>query len=96
MLNLVDQLETGEIRIQPSKAFEKNILDHQSFQTRRIIFALFGTGLLISGAQILAVNDLAGIIMMVSGGFLAILQAGRRSSSRRRRRAHPKPPFIPN
>jgi predicted unusual protein kinase regulating ubiquinone biosynthesis (AarF/ABC1/UbiB family) len=95
MLNLVDQLETGEIRIQPSKAFEKNILDHQSFQTRRIIFALFGTGLLISGAQILAVNNLAGIIMMVSGGFLAILQAGRRSS-RRRRRAHPKPPFIPN
>ncbi|MEH7353380.1 lipopolysaccharide core heptose(II) kinase RfaY [Neobacillus drentensis] len=89
VLHLVDQLESGEICMQPSKAIEKKFLEQQAFQTRKIVYALFGTGLLISGAQIFAANDLAGMIMMVSGGFMTILQAGRKSSPRRRR-PHPK------
>ncbi|CAH2714138.1 putative protein kinase UbiB [Neobacillus rhizosphaerae] len=93
VFHLVDQLESGEIGMKPSYAFEKNLREHLAFQTRKIIFALFGTGLLISGAQIIAVNDMAGMIMMVCGGFITILQAGRRSSTRRRR-AHPRPPFM--
>ncbi|MGG3466100.1 AarF/UbiB family protein [Neobacillus pocheonensis] len=89
VLTLVDQLESGEIRLQPSKAFEKKILDQQAFQTRKIVFAILGVGLMISGAQIFAANDLAGIIMMVSGGLMTILQAGKKASPRRRR-PHPK------
>jgi predicted unusual protein kinase regulating ubiquinone biosynthesis (AarF/ABC1/UbiB family) len=93
LFHLVDQLESGDIRIQPSKVFEKNIQELQAFQTRKIVLAMLGTGLLISGSQIIEQNDKAGLILMVSGGLLTILQAGRRSAARRRR-AHPRPPFM--
>ncbi|WML40986.1 AarF/UbiB family protein [Neobacillus sp. OS1-2] len=94
LFHFVDQLESGELRIQPSTAFEKNILNNQALQTRKIVLAVFGTGLLISGSQMFADNQLAGILLMVSGGLLTIFQAGTRTSVRRRRRAHPRPPFM--
>ncbi|MBO0962198.1 AarF/ABC1/UbiB kinase family protein [Neobacillus sp. MM2021_6] len=94
LFHFVDQLESGELRIQPSKTFEKNILNNQALQTRKIVLAVFGTGLLISGSQMFADNQLAGILLMVSGGLLTIFQAGTRTSVRRRRRTHPRPPFM--
>lgn len=93
LITLVDQLESGEIRIQPSKAFEKNILEQQAFQTRKIVLAVFGAGLLISGSQILLQHNWIGILLMVGGGLLTLSQA-RKRSAKRRRRPHPKPTFM--
>jgi predicted unusual protein kinase regulating ubiquinone biosynthesis (AarF/ABC1/UbiB family) len=90
IFTVIDQLESGEIRIKPSKAFENNIIEHQAFQNRKIILALFGTGLLIAGAQIIYESHQIGMIMMVSGAIITLLQALRKSSTKRRRyRRHP-------
>ncbi|MCL6572271.1 MAG: hypothetical protein K6T88_11395 [Bacillus sp. (in: Bacteria)] len=88
VFTLIDQLESGDIRFQPSKAFEKNMMNQQVFQTRKIVLAIFGTGLLISGAQIMAQNQLAGFLLMGFGGLITLLQVGR-GSVKRRRRPHP-------
>jgi predicted unusual protein kinase regulating ubiquinone biosynthesis (AarF/ABC1/UbiB family) len=92
IFTVIDQLESGEIRIQPSKAFEKNIIEQQAFQSRKIVLALFGTGLLIAGAQILHDNYQSGMIMMVSGGMITLLQAVRKTSAKRR--GHRRHPFL--
>jgi predicted unusual protein kinase regulating ubiquinone biosynthesis (AarF/ABC1/UbiB family) len=84
VFNLIDQLEAGEIRVQPSKSFERNMLEQQAFQTRKIIRAIFGTGFLIAGALLYAENNLAGILFMVGGGVITILQLRRGRSTRRR------------
>jgi predicted unusual protein kinase regulating ubiquinone biosynthesis (AarF/ABC1/UbiB family) len=90
LFQLFDQLESGEFRIHPSKSFEKNIIMQQAFQSRKIVLAIFGTGLLISGAQIIAMNQLTGILLMVSGGLITISQAGKGTgTSKRRKRPHP-------
>jgi len=44
---------------------------------------------LIAGSQILAANQLAGILMMCGGGLITLAQAGRGSAGKRRRRPHP-------
>ncbi|MBT2657207.1 AarF/ABC1/UbiB kinase family protein [Bacillus sp. ISL-18] len=93
LFTLVEQFESGEIRIQPSKSFEKQILNHQAGETRKIVLAVLGTGVLIAGSQINMQNETAGLIMMVGGGLFTLLQVSKRPSSRRRR-AHPRPPFI--
>ncbi len=93
LFTVVDQFESGDIRIQPSKTFERRLMNQQAVQTKKIIFALFGTGVLISGAQILAQYEKAGMIMMVGGGVLTILQAGKKAAPKRRG-AHPRPPFM--
>ncbi len=89
VFNLIDQLESGEIRIQPSKSFEKRLIGQQAYQTSKIVMAIFGAGLLIAGSQILAANQLAGILMMCGGGLITLAQAGRGSAGKRRRRPHP-------
>ncbi|WML45789.1 AarF/UbiB family protein [Neobacillus sp. PS3-40] len=90
IFTVIDQLESGEIRIKPSKAFENNIIEHQAFQNRKIILALFGTGLLIAGAQIIYESHQIGMTMMVSGAIITLLQALRKSSTKGRRyRRHP-------
>jgi predicted unusual protein kinase regulating ubiquinone biosynthesis (AarF/ABC1/UbiB family) len=90
LFTVIDQLESGELRIHPSKSFEKNIIQQQAFQSRKIVFALFGTGLLIAGAQILSESHQAGMIMMVSGAVITLLQAIRKTSTiKRRHRRHP-------
>ncbi|NHC41857.1 AarF/ABC1/UbiB kinase family protein [Bacillus sp. MM2020_1] len=89
VFNLIDQLESGEIRIQPSKSFEKKLIGQQAYQTRKMVMAIFGTGLLIAGSQILTANQLAGILMMCGGGLITLAQAGRGSDGKRRRRPHP-------
>ncbi|WP_462411198.1 ABC1 kinase family protein [Neobacillus sp. Marseille-QA0830] len=90
---LVDQLESGDIRVQPSKAFERKIIMQQSSQTNKMILAVFGTGLLIAGSQILQPYQTPGLIMMAFGGFLTLIQVIRKPG-KKRRRPHPKPPFT--
>ncbi|HJV31400.1 MAG TPA: AarF/UbiB family protein [Bacillales bacterium] len=92
IFTVIDQLESGEIRFQPSKTFEKNIIEQQAFQTRKIVFALFGTGLLIAGAQIFSQSHQTGMIMMVSGAIITLIQTIRKTSTRRRRRG--RHPFL--
>ncbi|MEH7106421.1 ABC1 kinase family protein [Bacillus sp. JJ1764] len=92
VMNMIDQLESGEMRINPSKSFEKKLMEQQENQTRKLVMALFGTGLLISGAQLFSHSEVAGMVMMVVGGFITILQAGKGSGRRRRRPPHPRPP----
>lgn len=95
IVQLVDQFESGEMRIAPSLLFEKNLSENQQNQTRRIVLALFGTGLLISGATLVGSYQEAGLVMMISGGLFTLMQALRtgRGGSRPRRRhpfMHPK------
>jgi predicted unusual protein kinase regulating ubiquinone biosynthesis (AarF/ABC1/UbiB family) len=92
IFTVIDQLDSGEIRIQPSKAFEKNIIQQQTFQSRKMVFALFGTGLLIAGAQILSESHQAGMIMMVSGAIITLLQTVRKTATKKRR--HRRHPFL--
>jgi predicted unusual protein kinase regulating ubiquinone biosynthesis (AarF/ABC1/UbiB family) len=92
LFTVIDQLESGELRIHPSKAFEKNIIQQQAFQSRKIVFALFGTGLLIAGAQILSESHQAGMIMMVSGAVITLLQTVRKTATKKRR--HRRHPFL--
>lgn len=90
--HLMDQLESGEFRVSPSKSFEKHLYEQQSYQTEKIIIALFGTGLLISGSQILGQYPTIGIVLMSFGGVTALLQGARaRRGYSRRRRRHPSP-----
>lgn len=90
VFNLIDQLESGEMRIHPSKSFEKNIIGQQAFQTRKIVFAIFGTGLMIAGAQLIPTNQVAGIVMMCFGGLITLAQAGTGTGTgKKRRRPHP-------
>jgi predicted unusual protein kinase regulating ubiquinone biosynthesis (AarF/ABC1/UbiB family) len=90
VFNLIDQLESGEMRIHPSKSFEKNIIGQQAFQTRKIVFAIFGTGLVIAGAQLITTNQLTGIVMMCFGGLITLAQAGTGTGTgKKRRRPHP-------
>ncbi|MBM7655649.1 hypothetical protein [Neobacillus cucumis] len=93
VFTLVDQFESGDIRIQPSKSFEKRILQQQNTQTRKIVLSVFGTGVFISGTQIMLQNQTAGVMMMIGGGAFTLLQA-RGIPARRRRRTHPRPPFM--
>lgn len=92
VVHLIDQLESGEMRISPPKSFEKHLVEQQTYQTRKLVFAIFGTGLLISGSQIMEQNNLAGILVMICGGFIALLQAFR--TGRTRRRSHRRHPFL--
>jgi len=89
VFNLIDQLESGEIRIQPSKAFEKRIIEQQGFQSRKIVLAIFGTGLLIAGAQLFTGHQIVGISMMCIGGLITISQVSGASGTKRRKRPHP-------
>jgi predicted unusual protein kinase regulating ubiquinone biosynthesis (AarF/ABC1/UbiB family) len=50
---LITGLEVGEIRIQPAKSFELNLLQSQRDQTSRIVRAIFSSGFLISGSILL-------------------------------------------
>jgi predicted unusual protein kinase regulating ubiquinone biosynthesis (AarF/ABC1/UbiB family) len=87
---VIDQLESGEMRMQTSKAFEKKLFEQQTAQTRKIIFAIFGTGILIAGAQVININDVAGISMMAGGALITILQAmGKTNGTKKHRRPHP-------
>ncbi|WP_251549760.1 ABC1 kinase family protein [Neobacillus muris] len=93
MVQLVDQFESGDIRFQPSKAYERKLMMRQSRQTNKIILAIFGTGLFIAGSQILQLYHNPGLTMMTAGGVITLFQAIRKSEVKRRR-PHPKPPFT--
>jgi predicted unusual protein kinase regulating ubiquinone biosynthesis (AarF/ABC1/UbiB family) len=89
-VHLIDQFESGEIRLSPPKSFEKRLEDAQTFQTRKIVLAIFGTGLLIAGSQMVDHNNIAGTLLMAFGGLITLSQAIRSGSrGRRTRRRHP-------
>jgi predicted unusual protein kinase regulating ubiquinone biosynthesis (AarF/ABC1/UbiB family) len=90
VFTLIDQLESGELRLDPSKSFEKRMMEQQAYQTRKIVLAVLGVGLLVSGAQLLDEPNYYGIVMMGVGVIITLFQA-RRSTSRRRfhKRRHP-------
>lgn len=90
MAQLVDQLESGEMRMAPTKQFEKSIYENQMKQTGKIVSALFGTGLLISGAEMVGQYPITGFVLMSVGGLVTLLQVVKtgRAGSRSRRR-HP-------
>lgn len=50
---LITGLEIGEIKIHPSKSFELNLLQNQRDQTSRIVRAIFSSGFMISGVNLL-------------------------------------------
>jgi predicted unusual protein kinase regulating ubiquinone biosynthesis (AarF/ABC1/UbiB family) len=86
---LIDQFESGNIKLSPSQSFENKLSSQQNYQTKRMILAVFGTGLLIAGSNLIEINRMTGLILMGIGGVTALLQAVKTSTSRRRMR-HPQ------
>lgn len=87
IFSAINQLEAGELRVRPSVAFENKIMSQQDANNKKLIFAIFGVGLLIAGTQVLDYNLEAGVGLMVFGSVVTLAQAVRKSHSRRRRRA---------
>ncbi|WP_052352888.1 ABC1 kinase family protein [Neobacillus dielmonensis] len=94
MAHLIDQFESGDIRFQPSKAYEQKMLTQQYRETNKMILAIFGTGLFIAGSQMIQQSYDLGVIMMAFGSILTLLQVIRKKE-KKRRRPHAKPPFNP-
>jgi predicted unusual protein kinase regulating ubiquinone biosynthesis (AarF/ABC1/UbiB family) len=94
VFSLIDQLESGELRLDPSKSYEKRMMEHQANQTRKIVLAVLGVGLLVSGAQLLDKPNYYGIVMMGVGVIITLFQA--RKSTLRRRKFHKRRHQSPN
>lgn len=66
-------LELGEVRIQPSRSFEANILQNQSQQAKRIVRAILSSGFLISGSVLLGGPFFkSGIVAIILSGFMLL------------------------
>lgn len=83
-------LELGEVRIQPSRSFELNLLQNQSQQASRIVRAILGCGFLISGSVLLGGPFFKSGVGMIALSGLILLSLMRTEhtgpSSRLRRR----------
>mgnify|MGYP000933581018 CR=1 FL=1 len=88
VFTVIDRLESGELRVKPAASFEKNILMQQDRNNKKIILAIFGTGLMLTGTQLLSYSLKLGGAFMVVGGLITIVQTMRKSSRVRR-----KPPM---
>lgn len=83
-------LELGDVRIQPSRSFESNLLQNQSQQASRIVRAILSSGFLISGSVLLEGPLFkVGIVALTLSGlmFLSLMRTkrtGSRPQSRRR------------
>ncbi|WP_052404761.1 ABC1 kinase family protein [Bacillus rubiinfantis] len=89
LIHLVDQMESGEFRLAPSRSYEKRVAQQQAFQTRKMIMAMFGTGVVIAGSQLFDQHTSAGMIMMIGGALITLLQVATQRTTQRRRRPHP-------
>lgn len=85
IFTVIDQLESGELRIRPSVAFENKIMSQQDANNKKLIFAIFGTGLLLAGTQLLSYHFHVGVSFMVVGSVITLAQAMRKSHTKRRR-----------
>jgi len=66
-------LELGEVRIQPSRSFESNLLQNQSLQAKRIVRAILSCGFLISGSVLLEGPFFkSGIVAIILSGFMLL------------------------
>jgi predicted unusual protein kinase regulating ubiquinone biosynthesis (AarF/ABC1/UbiB family) len=88
VLNVIDQLESGELRFKPSLSFENKMINQQSRNTKRIINSIFGTGLLISGTLILSEEQTIGIALMIFGSLTTLIQTRDKGERKRRRSPH--------
>jgi predicted unusual protein kinase regulating ubiquinone biosynthesis (AarF/ABC1/UbiB family) len=88
VLNVIDQLESGELRFKPSLTFENKMINQQARNTKRIINSIFGTGLLISGALILSEEQTIGISLMIFGSLTTLMQTRDKGERKRRRSPH--------
>lgn len=85
---LITGLEVGEIRIQPSKSFEWNLLQSQSEQSSRIVRAILSSGFLISGTILLEGPYLRfGLILLLLSvlSFVSLLKRHSNSMERKLR-----------
>lgn len=87
---LVKGLELGEIKMQPSKVFEKALYQHQYQQSNRIIKAVLSSGCMITGAIFLngPLFNVGIAFLVVAAILFATLFSGGRSPSYRKPRFH--------
>lgn len=71
---LIDGLDSGNLRINVSRGFEKRLAEQQSYFSDRLIKAILSTGLMISGTNLLngELHSL-GLTLLVVGGLLGLL-----------------------
>jgi predicted unusual protein kinase regulating ubiquinone biosynthesis (AarF/ABC1/UbiB family) len=79
----IEGIQSGEIRLQPAKSFERNLLEQQEQQFRKVILAILTSGLILSGSILLNGEFVTiGKVLMVLGGLLILkLLIGRGSST---------------
>ncbi len=85
---LITGLEVGEIRIQPSRSFELNLLQSQRDQASRIVRAIFSSGFLIAGVILLEGPYFkVGLILLLLSvlSFVSLLKRDSNSMERNRR-----------
>jgi predicted unusual protein kinase regulating ubiquinone biosynthesis (AarF/ABC1/UbiB family) len=85
VFTLIDQMQSGELRVKPSVAFENKIIKQQDMNNKKIIYAILGTGLLLSGTQLLEHSFRVGVSFMVVGSLITVIQLMRKSTTKRRR-----------
>ncbi|AGK55351.1 ABC1 kinase family protein [Bacillus sp. 1NLA3E] len=85
VFTLIDQVQSGELRVKPSVAFENKIINQQDMNNKKIIYAILGTGLLLSGTQLLDYSFRVGVSFMIVGSLITVIQLMRKSTTKRRR-----------
>lgn len=80
----IEGIETGEIRMHPSRSFEQRLFEYQESLANKIVFAVLSVGFLIAGSQLLSIFYELGIALFAISGGLALMSI-RRGSARRPR-----------
>lgn len=83
MNRFIDGIESGEVRVHPSRGFEKRLLDQQAHLANRIVKAVMASGFIISGTQLINNFYVLGISLISLGGVTALTLLRRRSVGRR-------------
>lgn len=83
----IDGVESGEIRVHPSRSFEQKILEQQVYLTNKIVFAVLAAGFVIAGSELLRTFYEPGLALMGFGSVsaLMLLRGGHRTGRSRAR-----------
>lgn len=71
--NLVNGLESGEIRLHPAKSFENRLFESQARLSKLIIYAVLASGLMVSGTQLVGGSfQTLGFALLGLGGLTGV------------------------
>jgi len=80
----IDGIESGEVRVHPSRGFEKRLMEQQTYLANRIVKAVMASGFIIAGAQLINNYYVLGVSLISVGGGVALTLLGRGFTGRKR------------